>query len=136
MTDDRADDEQDASGRPPVGSVAEEAAALLAALSGFAKEQGSQYAGAASGVATAASESLHNLNEHIATGSKDCVYCPVCQVIHAVRATSPEVRTNLAIAANALAQAAAGMLASHVPTDESGPVQKIDLDDGSDWEDS
>lgn len=137
MTDDHREGEQPGTDRPQVGSVAEEAAALLSALSEFAKEQRGQYAGAASGAASAASESLHNLNEHIATGSQECVYCPVCRVIHAVRSTSPEVRTNLAIAASALVQAASGMLATNIPTDRgAGPVQKIDLDDETGWEDS
>jgi hypothetical protein len=54
-------------------------------------------------------------------------------VIHAVRATSPEVKTHLAVAANSLIQAAAAVLSTQVPPDPAGPVQKIDLDDG-DWD--
>jgi hypothetical protein len=54
----------------------------------------------------------------------------VCQVIHAVRQTSPEVRTHLTVAASSLLQAAAGLLAppQTSPTGTS-PVEKIDLDD-------
>lgn len=123
---------------PQVGSVAEEAAALLSALSGFAREQGSQYAGAAAGAADAAAHALRDANEHIATGSKECTWCPICQVVHVVRTTSPEVKAQLAIAANALVQAAASALSTHVPADAKPSVERIDLDgddDGDGWED-
>jgi hypothetical protein len=79
------------------------------------------------------SETVHTINEHIATGSEDCRYCPVCQVIHAVRTTSPEVKAHLAVAASSLMHAAAGVLATHVPPDKASPVEKIDLD-GTDWD--
>ena len=119
----------------PVGSVGEEAAKLFAALSGWARDQGSDYAGAASGAAAAMSETVHALNEHVATGSEDCRYCPVCQVIHAVRTTSPEVKEHLAVAASSLMHAAAGLLATHVPADKGSGVEKIDLDD-NEWDES
>jgi hypothetical protein len=122
-----------------VGSVGEEAAKLFAALSDWAREQGTDHAGAATGAAAGAaaamSETMHSFNEHIATGSEDCRYCPVCQVIHAVRETSPEVKAHLTVAASSLVQAVAGILATHVPTDATSPVQKIDLDDG-DWDET
>ena len=73
------------------------------------------------------------MNEHIATGSEDCRYCPVCQVIHAVRHTSPEVKAHLASAASSLMHAAAGVLATQVPrSDRPSGVEKIDLDDEGD----
>lgn len=125
--------------RPQVGSVAEEAAALFSALSGFARQQGTQYAGAAAGAAEAAAHAVRDVNEHIATGSQECTWCPVCQVIHAVRTTNPEVKAQLAIAANALVQAAASALATHAPADAKSRVEKIDLDgdesDSGGWED-
>jgi hypothetical protein len=119
----------------PIGSVGEEAAKLFAALSGWARDQGTDYAGSAAGAAAAMSDTLHNINDHIATGSEDCKYCPVCQVIHAVRTTSPEVKAHLAVAASSLMHAAAGVLATQVPSDKASPVEKIDLDD-SDWDES
>jgi hypothetical protein len=122
------------SGGEPVGSVAEEAAKLFSALSGFARDQAGEYAGAAGGAADAASAAFRAVNEHIATGAPECQWCPVCQVIHAVRTTSPEVKAHLAIAANSLAQAASAALATHVPSDQQ-PVEKINLDDDT-WEDS
>jgi len=118
-----------------VGSVGEEAAKLFAALSGWAREQGTDHAGSAAGAAAAMSETMHSLNEHIATGSEDCRYCPLCQVIHAVRETSPEVKAHLTVAASSLVQAVAGILATQVPTDAASPVQKIDLD-GSGWDET
>jgi hypothetical protein len=122
-------------GQEPVGSVGEEAAKLFAALSGWAKDQGGDYAGSAAGAAAAMSQTMHSMNEHIATDAEECRYCPVCQVIHAVRSTSPEVKAHLAVAASSLMQAAAGVLATQVPPDRKGPVEKIDLDDNG-WDDA
>ena len=124
-------------GAEPIGSVGEEAAKLFVALSGWAKDQGASSAGSAAGAASAVSDALQNLNEHIATGGQDCKYCPLCQVISAVRTTSPEVKAHLAVAASSLMHAAAGVLATQVPDqDKPGPVQKIDLDGDGDegWE--
>ena len=126
--------EDGAGGSDGVGSVGEEAAKLFAALSGWARDQGSEHVASASGAAAAMSETLHSLNEHIATGSEDCRYCPVCQVIHIVRDTSPEVRTHLAVAASSLMHAAAGLLATKPGEPRSGPVEKIDLDDATGWD--
>lgn len=120
----------------PIGNVGEEAAKLFAALSGWAKDQGTDYAGTAAGAASAMSDAMHNINEHIATDGQDCKYCPVCQVIGAIRATSPEVKAHLAVAASSLMQAAAGVLATQVPSDAKGsPVEKINLDDEP-WDES
>ena len=117
---------------PPegVGSVGEEAAKLLGALSDWARDQGSDVGDGLSGLASHAAASLRDVNEHLATGSAECTYCPVCRTVHAVRQTSPEVRAHLAQAASSLLSAAAGLLAS-VPQPESGRapgVERIDLD--------
>ena len=121
-----------------VGSVAEEAAKLLHALQDWAKESGSEYAGAAASAAEGAASAVHRIDEHIATGSAECTYCPVCRVISAVRETSPEVRQHLTTAATSMLHAAAGLLATNVPEPSKGrrdgPVEKIDLSD-DDWED-
>lgn len=144
-----SDDGTGPHGHEEVGSVGEEAAKLFAALSGLAKThavgaaaaegaakgQGTDYAGAVAGAASAVSEAFQQINEHIATDATECRYCPVCQVIHAVRATSPEVKAHLAVAASSLMQAAAGVLATQVPGDgKTSPVEKIDLDDEGPWE--
>ena len=99
--DDDAEARQDPS-HEPVGSLGEEAAKLLGALSDWARDQGTDYAGSASGAAGAFTHVLHEIDEHVATGSADCRYCPVCQVIHVARQTSPEVRTHLAMAAGSI----------------------------------
>ena len=123
---------------PPTGSVGEEALKLLQALQEWAKESGQDYGETLGAAAAGAGELLNSVNEHIATGGRDCIYCPVCRMISAVRATSPEVKQHLTTAATSLLQAAAGYMATHVP-DRPGqrgeePVEHIDLSD-DDWED-
>ncbi len=132
MTDGKPDE--------PVGSVGEEAAKLLGAVQEWARESGSEYADATAAAAGGAASSLNRVNEHLATGGEDCRYCPLCQVISAVRDTSPEVKQHLASAVSSLLQAATGVLATPVP-DQTGkdrkgsPVEKIDLTDNEGWED-
>jgi hypothetical protein len=120
-------------GRPhdPVGSVAEEAAKLLGALSGWARTHGSE---AGHNVADAATAAFHEIDEHIATGSAECRYCPVCRVVHVVRECSPEVRTHLALAGANLMQAVAALMATATADDQRGKggVERIDLDDAGD----
>jgi hypothetical protein len=119
-----------------VGSVGEEAAKLLGALSDWAREQRADSAGSAAGAANAFAQAVRDVNEHVATGSEDCRYCPVCQVIHVVRQTSPEVRAHLSVAASSLMHAAAGLLATQPGgRPSSSPVEKIDLDDDAGWGD-
>jgi hypothetical protein len=103
----------------PVGSVAEEAAKLFGALTGWAKEHGE-------GVSSLADE----LQDHVATGGPECNWCPLCRTVAAVRQTSPEVRAHLATAASSLMLAVSGMMAPH-PSGSDGRVERIDLDD--DW---
>lgn len=126
--------EGDGAGDSSVGSVGEEAAKLVEALQGWAKESGSEYADATAAAAAGATTTFQQVSEHIATGSEDCRYCPLCQVISAVRSTSPEVRAHLSSAASSLMQAAAGVLTTPVPDDararRGSPVEKIDLTDG------
>lgn len=114
-----------------IGSVSEEALKLFAALSDWARETGGEYAGAAA----SASEAFKSVNEHLATGGEDCTYCPVCRMISAVRATSPEVRAHLTTAATSLFQAAAAAMATAATKADQrqsdGGVERIDLD--ADW---
>lgn len=115
-----------------LGSVSEEAIKLFGALSEWARDHGSDVGSGLSGFAGQAAASAHDINEHIATGSEECTYCPICRTVHFVRQTSPEVRAHLAVAATSLLQAAAGMLATVVADDarsgRSKEVQHIDLD--------
>jgi hypothetical protein len=72
----------------PVGSVAEEAAKLIGALSGWAREHAEGATGDPS------------------TGTtSDCTYCPVCRGIHLIRETSPEVTAHLGAALVSVLQA-------------------------------
>lgn len=110
-----------------VGSVGEEAARLFGALQDWARTAGAGGpAEAGAGLGTA----FRHVDEHIATGEESCTYCPVCQIITRLRATSPEVRLHLAVAAQSLLEAAAGMLETRVPpASRSSRVQHIDLDE-------
>ena len=114
---------------PQIGPLGDEAVKLLQALQDWARETNGSI-DPSRGVGL-----LSDLNEHIATGGQDCQYCPVCQLIAAVRPTSPEVKTHLGVAASSLLQAAAGLLATPSPgrQRDSDSVERIDLD--QDWED-
>ncbi|MGA8208752.1 MAG: hypothetical protein WB441_09925, partial [Nocardioidaceae bacterium] len=77
---------------------------------------------------------VRDIDEHVATGGRECSYCPVCQLIAVVRGTSPDVREHLRAAATSLVEAAAAMLAPPTPgARRRGGVEKIDLSD--EWED-
>lgn len=100
----------------PVGDVGEEAAKLFGALADWAGEH------------------AREVNDHLATGSAECQWCPVCRTVHAVRNASPEVREQLATAASSLLSAAAGLLGAAAttprpPADPQPRVQRIDLED-------
>jgi hypothetical protein len=122
----------DAGDAHDVGSLGEEAAKLLGALSGWAREHAGDAGEGLSGLAAQAAASAHDLNEHLATGSAECTVCPVCRTVHAVRQLSPEVKAHLTTAAASLAQAATAIMATtHPRAAEDGGVEHIDLDD--DW---
>jgi hypothetical protein len=135
QSDDGPGDAGQGGPQEPVGSVGEEAAKLLGALSSWARDQGDDYAGSAADAAGSFASAVKGVSEHIATGGEDCRYCPVCQVIHVVRNTSPEVRTHLSVAASSLMHAAAALLATD-PEDrsKSSSVEKIDLDADAGWD--
>ncbi len=119
----------------PVGSVGEEAAKLFGALSDWARTQGTDYAGSATGAAGAFAHAVREVNEHLATDSAECRFCPICQVIHVVRQTSPEVRAHLGLAASSLMHAAGELLATRNGGSPaaSSPMEKIDLDAEDEW---
>lgn len=121
-----------------IGSVAEEAAKLFGALSGWAKTQGSDLGHGVADAASSAAHAAHEVNEHLATGSAECQFCPICRTVHVVRELSPEVRNHLAMAGANLMQAAAALMATAVPDqskpghggrDASEDLEKIDIDD-------
>lgn len=122
---------------PDVGSVGEEAVKLFGALADLARQHGGDVGNGLGGLAGHAAAKANEINDHIATGSAECRYCPVCRVVHAVRETSPEVRAHLLTAASSLLQAAAGVLETLPPAAEEGrprgsAVERIDIDEGDD----
>jgi hypothetical protein len=128
--DDQESSNDPRDGAEQVGTVGEEATRLLGALSDWAREHGADVGEGMAGFAGHAARSVRDLDEHLATNAAECTYCPVCRTVHALRRTNPEVRTQLATAATALMQAAAGLLATAVPDDRGRDgVERIDLDD-------
>ena len=112
----------------PLGSAAEEAARLLAAVAEWGREQGSEWGTALGGLAGQAAAAAHDVDAHLATGSEECRYCPVCRAVQLYRSASPEVRAHLTTAGTSLAQAAASLLATGVPERRGAGVERIDLD--------
>jgi hypothetical protein len=94
----------------PVGSAAEEAARLLAAVQDWARARFD--------------------SEHLATGSSECQVCPVCQAVAALRQVKPETVEHLLDAAASLVAALKSAVV-HPPGD-GGPsrVQHIDIREG------
>jgi hypothetical protein len=114
-----------------VGSLADETAKLLGALSGWARDHAGDLGDAVSDMADHAAALAGEVDEHLATGAAECTYCPICRTVHVVRTLSPEVRTHLASAAGSLAQAMAALMAPPAPPAGAGDagVEHIDLDD-------
>lgn len=113
-----------------VGPLAEEAAKLLGALSGWAREHAAEASDGLSGLADRAASAVHGADEHLATGAAECTVCPLCRTVHAVRQLNPEVTTHLASAVSSLAQAAAALMSTPAPHRTSDDaVEHIPVDD-------
>ncbi|GAA0985885.1 hypothetical protein ENKNEFLB_01526 [Nocardioides aquaticus] len=175
MSAGRADGPDGPYGEPyeEVGSVGEEAAKLFDAFSEMfttgrteqapGPQQGPQQgpqegAGrgrwSGDGLAALAADAMGALRDadlHVATGGEDCRICPVCRAIHAVRETTPEVRSHLVTAARSLLAAGTALVDQlDQPTDpEASPpprparpprppgpgVERIDLDQHDEHDD-
>ena len=98
-----------------VGPLGEEAAKLLGALSGWARDHSELSSEAWTALASKVAEAVDGLDDHLATGAAECTVCPLCRSIHAVRQVSPEVTTHLTSAFTSLAQAAAALLSTPAP---------------------
>ncbi|ANH39096.1 hypothetical protein I601_2680 [Nocardioides dokdonensis FR1436] len=149
MNEDHRPGEGDGAGQGgpgDVGSLAEEAAKLFGALSGWAQDQapdlgadgdlgdlGSHLAGLAAHAVDAATQVQAHLSEaledNLATDDPECRWCPVCRTVHAARLLSPEVKAHLGSAASSLVQAAASLMATPPPSGRRRDVETIDLDD-------
>ena len=99
---------------PSPGSVGEEAAKLVEALS----QWGAEFArGAAGGELP------------LATGSEECTLCPLCQALSLLRRAKPETFTHLADATTSFLAAVRTVVESHDHSSGAGHgVQRIDLD--------
>ncbi len=134
-----------------VGSVGEEAARLLDAFTAALGRQPASSDSAGEGpspdpgpapwdglvdLAHQAVDALHGVGDQVANGAPECRWCPWCRTIHAVRQTSPEVRTHLMGAARSML-AAATVLLDQVGRDEAGRatpgVERIHLDPEPDY---
>lgn len=94
-----------------VGSAADEAAKLLAAVQDWAR---TRFDG-----------------EHLATGSSECQVCPVCQAVAALRQVKPETVEHLLDAAASFVAALKSTVATPPTTPDGGPrVQHIDIREG------
>lgn len=123
MTDAEPDD---------VGTLGEEAAKLLGALSGWAREHAADAGDGLSGLASQAAASAHELNDHLATGAVECTICPICRTVNAVRQVSPEVTTHLSAAVSSFAQAVAALMAT-APGSAAGQDDLEHIDVSDDW---
>ena len=99
-----------------LGSAAEEAARLFAALEDWARHK-------AGGLVD---------DEHLATGSAACLVCPVCQAVSALRAVRPETVEHLLDAAASFVAALRSTVApgDGSPTTPRPGVQRIDVREG------
>ncbi len=135
----------------PVGSLTQEAAKLLAVLQGWASEHpapasagtgttegGSEVratadGGPGEGPAGASASTYPKGTGHEAHDplSPECRWCPLCQLMRAAKATSPEVREHLTNAATSFALALQGLLEPSSQRAEraerESPLEKIDL---------
>jgi hypothetical protein len=93
-----------------VGSAAEEAAKLIAAVQDWARTRFD--------------------TEHVAAGGSECQICPVCQGIAALRQVRPEAVEHLLDAAASVVAALRVTATAH-PVPPDGPrVQHIDVREG------
>lgn len=94
-----------------VGSAADEAARLFAALQDWARTRFD--------------------HEHLATGSAECQVCPVCQGVAALRQVRPETVEHLLDAAASLVAALKSTVPQPTPDrPRSQRVQRIDISEG------
>ena len=110
-----------AAGEPQLGTAAQEAARLFAAVEDWARTRGEAYA-AGSGAASAGA--------HAGPASATCGVCPVCTGIALLRDVRPEtVEHLLDAAASVVAAVRSAVVAPTAPSDGARPggVQHIDV---------
>lgn len=102
---------------PHVGTAAEEAARLFAAVEDWARTRAGGCVGP----------------EHLATGAPECTVCPICQGVALLRQVSPETVEHLLDAAASLVAALRSAVVP--PASPDGParaphVERIDVREG------
>jgi hypothetical protein len=107
----------------PVGTVAEEAAKLFAAMSDWATTHQAGH------VDTAGHD------QPPSEPAAECRFCPLCQLMHQIRSTSPEIRDLMTSAATSLALAAKNLLdnVDSATRGRDSGVEKINLTEDS-WD--
>ena len=121
--------------REPVGTLAEEAAKLLAAVHAWAGDADGRTGRGVRGqeptrpARPARRRPRHGeSHEHGEHGPAECQWCPLCRLVRMAKATSPEVREHLSQAAISLALAVKGLLDDPATTPRrETPLEKIDL---------
>jgi hypothetical protein len=104
------------SDREPVGTLAEEAAKLLAAVHVWA------------GDPAVGSDQDDEDAAHAGHDPAECQWCPLCRLVRMAKNTSPDVREHLSQAAVSLALAVKGLLEDPVTTTRrETPLEKIDV---------
>jgi hypothetical protein len=91
----------------PVGSAAEEAARLFAAVQDWARTRFD--------------------HEHLATGSVECQVCPICQAVAALRQVRPETVEHLLDAAASFVAAFKSAVPAPAEPAPASRVQHIDV---------
>ena len=102
---------------PPVGSAAEEAARLFAAVEQWARARGGHGPGP----------------EHLAPGAPECTVCPLCQGVSLLRQVQPETVEHLLDAAASVVAALRSAVAAPGATDDPARpprVERIDVREG------
>jgi hypothetical protein len=108
--------------RDEVGSLGEEAAKLLGALSVLALDHGSASGEGLLGPYSQAAGTANDVAGHLATGVAECTVCPLCCTMSTARHVSPEVTTHLSAAAATIAQVASALF----PTGRRSPRHTSD----------
>jgi hypothetical protein len=114
--------------REPVGTLAEEAAKLLAAVHVWAGDSAGASSQAAEAGQTGQAGTSGEAGHHEDHNSAECQWCPLCRLVRMAKATSPDVRDHLSQAAVSLALAVKGLLdETRTTARRETPLEKIDL---------
>lgn len=107
--------------REPIGTLAEEAAKLLAVVHGWVGDP-------ATAASTPEGDEEQRHDHGAPEAAAECRWCPLCQLMRMAMATSPDVRAHLSQAAVSMALALKGLLEESPSTaGRTTPLEKIDV---------